>query len=476
MSDPHIPCNKLCPDIPTVDTIRTNTKKLLSCYPCLWQAQASQVILRGVKDLVVKSGTGSGKTLTFWIPLLFSPTGIQVVITPLNILGTQNEAKLAARGIKAISINGKNVNYKNIQDIKDTKYRVVIVNPEIALGAGSAFEAVWKCNAFTSRILSIIWDEAHCVSAWGSFRKEYQDAGRLRLLLNRRVPFYVASASLPGEILTDVMQRLRMHKESTVFIERSNDRPDVHLAVCRIQHALDSFEDLRFLIPNGWKPGDRLPKFLMFFDNITESHHHLIKWFNADMTPTFRDLATKQFKDGTALYGLFCTDSFGLGVDVPDIALVIQWRVTCDLNALWQRFGRAARGAGTEAVAVLFAELKYFDDTKAKAAKAAEVRAVKAAQKAIRGEKSKRSLDSPANAPTRKKQKTSDRGLSPPDATDTHGASAGVLSMYEQLRITYQEIALKNNKTSARVKVTDMPLDASMTVGPEMDHFVNAAT
>ncbi|KAI0764454.1 hypothetical protein BC629DRAFT_1256452, partial [Irpex lacteus] len=74
--------------------------------PCLWQAQVTQALLQGNKDVVVKSGTASGKTLTFWMPLLFSRTSIQVVITPLNLLGLQNERELVGRGIRAISISG----------------------------------------------------------------------------------------------------------------------------------------------------------------------------------------------------------------------------------------------------------------------------------------------------------------------------------------------------------------------------------
>ena len=81
-----------------------------------------------------------------------------------------------------------------------------------------------------------------------------------------------------------------------------------------------------------------------------------------------------------------------------------QWRATCDLNTLWQRFGRAARGFGTEAVAVLLAESKYFDDTKEKVAKAAKARLLKAAERAQKQERLKRASSS-ANPPA-KKQKT----------------------------------------------------------------------
>lgn len=193
------------------------------------------------------------------------------------------------------------------------------------MGDGSIFDKVWKCETFQSRVLSVIWDEAHCVRAWSSFRKEYKEAPRLRLLLGRPVPFYAASATLPEEVLTDVMSRLRMQREATTLIERSNDRPNVYLAVRRIQHALDSFKDLDFLIPKDWRPGTPLPRFIVFFDDITESvaatkrlwslipkeHCHLIKWFNSEMTPKFREDTVEDFRNGVVC-GMCSTDSFGV--------------------------------------------------------------------------------------------------------------------------------------------------------------------
>ncbi|KAI0084797.1 P-loop containing nucleoside triphosphate hydrolase protein [Irpex rosettiformis] len=509
MSAPYTPSNKLIPSIPTLDAIRAATKDKFGRYPCLWQAQVAQAMLRGNKDIIVKSGTGSGKTLTFWMPLLFSPTGIQVVITPLNLLGSQNEAELRALKIEAIAINGKNITHQKIQDISDGKYRVVIVNPEIALGAGSIFEKVWKCDSFKLRVLSVIWDEAHCVSAWSTFRKEYKEAGRLRLILGRHVPFYAASATLPLEVLTDVMSRLRMQHETTVFIERSNDRPNVYLAVRRIQHALDSFEDLDFLVPKGWTPETPLPKFLVFFDDITESvaaakrlrsllpsgFQHLIKWFNSEMTPTFREHTTKEFRDGKNICGLYTTDSFGLGMDVPDISCVYQWRVTCNLNTLWQRFGRAARGPGTEAVAVLFAEAKYFDDEKEKAAKATVARAAKATAKATAREKEKRPLEDASNRSIIKRSRIPDlqagadkegqvlfeSGMDDNRCCDDDAnagfplSEPGQLTVYEELRTKYKA-QLTKEKISTSTKPDGIGSSPSAEVKPEMDAFINAAT
>ncbi|EPT02386.1 hypothetical protein FOMPIDRAFT_1118731 [Fomitopsis schrenkii] len=123
------------------------------------------------------------------------------------------------------------------------------------------------------------------------------------------------------------MTNLQVRKNQCTFIRRSNDRPNVYLEVRRIKQNLAEFDDLNFLIPprSERAPGDPLPKFLVFFDDIGESvraAEHLrarlhpterekIVWFNAQMSDEFREEHLTDMMDGT-LYGLFCTDSFGM--------------------------------------------------------------------------------------------------------------------------------------------------------------------
>jgi len=72
-----------------------------------------EAVLRGEKHVISIAATGMGKTLTFWMPLLFRPRGsIQIVVTPLNILGKQNVSSLAKAGFKGIFINAKLKTYR----------------------------------------------------------------------------------------------------------------------------------------------------------------------------------------------------------------------------------------------------------------------------------------------------------------------------------------------------------------------------
>ena len=76
--------------LPSLSQILDQTQEVFGMRPCLWQIKVVEAILKCNGDVVSIAGTGMGKTLTFWMPLLFWPPGsIQIVVTPLNILGKQ---------------------------------------------------------------------------------------------------------------------------------------------------------------------------------------------------------------------------------------------------------------------------------------------------------------------------------------------------------------------------------------------------
>ncbi|KIK78932.1 hypothetical protein PAXRUDRAFT_37427, partial [Paxillus rubicundulus Ve08.2h10] len=89
-----------------------------------------------------------------------------------------------------------------------------------------------------------------------------------------------------------------------------------------------------------------------------------LKWFNANMSTEYKQTELDNLVSGET-WGLLMTTSFWMGMDVLDISLVVQWRVTCKVVALWQRFGHAVRDKALTGTALLFAEKEYFNDEKA---------------------------------------------------------------------------------------------------------------
>ena len=141
------------------------------------------------------------------------------------------------------------------------------------------------------------------------------------------------SATLPDAILDEVSNTLRLRHGNTVYLLRSNDRPDIRLMARRLAYPAKSFKDLDFLIPQtnlkaydhnngGQSP---IPKFVVFFDNMKEAESaakHLrgllpdilkekVVWFHSVMTQEFREGNTDAFRDSD-IWGLCATDSFGM--------------------------------------------------------------------------------------------------------------------------------------------------------------------
>ena len=134
------------------------------------------------------------------------------------------------------------------------------------------FEKRLKNRLFTTNIISIIVDEAHCLTEWGEFRPEYKELHRLRYILPDTIPIMITSATLTHDTLTNVLKLLHMRPDKTITIRRSSDRPNIKIGVRKIKYALASYADLAFLVPPGWKVGDPpLLKFLIFFDSIQDA-------------------------------------------------------------------------------------------------------------------------------------------------------------------------------------------------------------
>ncbi|KAF9498371.1 P-loop containing nucleoside triphosphate hydrolase protein [Pleurotus eryngii] len=373
----------------TVESVRELADRKFGKRACLFQIEVA-LALYAKKDIVACAPTGAGKTLSFWLPLLMAQEEglkrITIVVTPLNLLGKQNAEELGKAGIRAVAISRETASPKLWKEVEQGHYQVVIINPELLLGSAEA-KALWRNSHFTAWILNIIFDEGHCISQWGKFRKEYSQLGSLRYLIPAAIPFYVASATLPKSVLIDIANVLRLRPEQTEYIMRSNEQPEIALSVRSFVYPANTFKDLLFLLP-GEPYCETIPwKFIIFFNNIKESesaalmmrkrlrpgNQQRLVYFHSTMTPAYREEKVRCFREGSVV-GLFATDAFGMGMDLADIAVIVQFKSTCDLNSLFQRFGQAARGCDQSAVAILLVDKKDTDESRMKSQQAAQKR------------------------------------------------------------------------------------------------------
>ncbi|KAH9011524.1 hypothetical protein EDB83DRAFT_2530245 [Lactarius deliciosus] len=301
---------------------------------------------------------GSGKTLTFWIPLLFNEDGITIVITPLIVLGEKNVNELLDVSIAAINLT-----------------------------TTSASDETFK------------WS--------GDFRPDYANVGRLRWMVPARVVFYAASATLPCYVLTHVKTLLQMRSD-TREIRLTNDRPNIHLTTLEMLDPLNSSHDITRVLRFD---GDPPPPLFMVFCNDRKETERIclyarslapadsvdkLLWFHSGMSTDFRTKTIEKLRTNR-IWGIFCTDAAGMGLDLCDIETVIQWRYTQSLS----------RDPSKEATGIYMIEPQYTDQRRIRADKKASDHTEKSRQKKPQGIAD---ANSGPSRPTRKRVRSHEEG------------------------------------------------------------------
>lgn len=194
---------------------------------------------------------------------------------------------------------------------------------------------VLRNTRFSSRVLSMVVDEAHCISHWGAdFRKKYGTLGIVRAFLPRGTPVIAMTATLTARVRRDIQSKLHFPKGGSRFLNLGNDRSNVSIVVRACQHPLNSFKDLDFILPATITVPEDIPKTWIYIDNINdrnkviehlshvlkernpklaaeEESDHLIRPFNATLSLEYRREAMNVFRNGK-LRVMVCTDAAGM--------------------------------------------------------------------------------------------------------------------------------------------------------------------
>jgi superfamily II DNA helicase RecQ len=203
---------------------------------------------------------------------------------------------------------------------------MVILSPEM-LQSRRFVERVLRKTEFASRCLSVFVDEAHCVSHWGAdFRKKYGSLGMVRSFLPTGTSMVAVSATFTPRVRRDVLQRLQYGREF-FYIHLGNDRTTVPQAVRAMEHPMNTFHDIDFLIPSGMQCPEDIPKGFVYYDDVNggsdmESHLNglvkvefrhlgLVRPYNAAMSQRYRNDVMRLFKAGIVRI-LICTDAAGM--------------------------------------------------------------------------------------------------------------------------------------------------------------------
>ncbi|KAI0640947.1 P-loop containing nucleoside triphosphate hydrolase protein [Trametes meyenii] len=340
-------------------------------YP--WQVDIAEALLLGL-DSVLIAGTGAGKTMPFVMPLLLErmENKMVIIISPLSELERDQARRFREMGLTAVAINGQDYNAKIHKGVSDGRYQVLIASPEMCL-EHPRFSMLIRSPDFMSNVLYVVVDEAHCISQWGDkFRKKFTELVRLRSYLGIRKAFLLASATFPPFMLHDVFLRLEFRASTTYLVNLGNDRPNIVPIVHRMKAAQSSLPILDFLVRDV-KPDTKFRRTIVFFNarNLAfKSYRYLqdcvcpelrpqINFLHAGRGQRARRRVTRQFREGTV--NILCaTEAAGMGMDIPDIDVVVQFLVSSTLSVWMQRAGRAGR-SGSQAYCILLVEPSIFE-------------------------------------------------------------------------------------------------------------------
>ena len=320
--------------------------------------------LRG-ESLLLVSATGSGKSLCFQLPIMLS-RGCGFVISPLKALMSQQVASLQKRKIPGTFINGdlspqeKKIRY---QLLRDGPIKFLYCTPErfdpSMVRAGEIHQMT------RTRPACLVIDEAHCIDRWGNdSRPNYGRLGAVREALgNPPVLAFTATAGAQGQ--RRILESLGI-PNARVIVTGVN-RPNIKFV--RIPDS-EKIRDPRLKDEARYPLIRRLLRVMpdgraMLFVQTVNSGKKLqegLRRFGVDVpffhsklgTPNDRDMLLGQFTGrlNPPVRVIICTKAFGMGLDLPDVRLVIHWQHPASVEDYLQEFGRAGRD-GELSVAVL---------------------------------------------------------------------------------------------------------------------------
>ena len=301
-------------------------------------------ILSG-RDTIGLLPTGGGKSITFQVPAMMLP-GLTVVITPLISLMKDQVDNLLDIGIRAVYLHAglsMRENTLAIDRCRLGKARLLYISPEKL--QSPAF-------ADTLRLLPvslIVVDEAHCISQWGyDFRPSYLNIAALRAMFPA-APVLALTASATPEVIDDISRQL--HMKSPAIFRKSFTRDNISYIVRDSDYKEGKAIDILNKVPGTAIVYVRSRRRTREIAAILSAAGISADFYHAGLLPEEKEERQNAWKSG-ATRVIVATNAFGMGIDKPDVRLVIHYDLPPSLEEYYQEAGRAGRD-GLPAFAVL---------------------------------------------------------------------------------------------------------------------------
>lgn len=302
------------------------------------QLPAVEAVLSG-RDALLLLPTGGGKSLCYQVPALLRD-GLTIVVSPLISLMKDQVETLDRRGVPAAFLNstlGAHDVADRMARARDGKLKLLYLAPE-RLDADRTLTALRDIG-----IALLAVDEAHCISEWGhDFRPSYRKLGTIREHLGGPQTVALTATATPA-VRQDIVQQLALRRPKVVV--GGFDRTNLTYHVAHAPSPRDKDAAAIAWLRRADGPGIVYAPTRTAVERVAAA---LVRGrvgavaYHGGLDPALRQRAQDAFMDARAPV-IVATNAFGMGIDKPDVRLVVHHAMPGTLEAYYQEAGRAGR-------------------------------------------------------------------------------------------------------------------------------------
>ena len=296
------------------------------------------------RDTLGLMPTGGGKSITFQVPAL-AQEGTCIVITPLIALMKDQVQNLRKKGIKAAAVYTGMLRSEIIKTLENCIFggiKILYISPE------RLSSSIFQTKLHHMKVSFITVDEAHCISQWGyDFRPAYLKIAEIRKL--KPAPVLALTATATEKVVDDIQAQLAFQQKN-VF-RMSFERPNLAYVVRKTNDKIAELIHILSRINGSAIVYVRSRRRCKELSAILETNGIQSTFYHAGLEPSVRDERQKLWNDNKKRV-IVATNAFGMGIDKPDVRVVIHMDSPDSIEAYFQEAGRAGRD-GMKSFAVL---------------------------------------------------------------------------------------------------------------------------